>query len=102
MQYGIGDRVLLNSRNLQLAGSRKFKQCWLGPFPVVGLAGPVAYRVELPRHLGRVHPVFHVSLLRRFHAGGDDSAIPEPVVVDDQEEHEVEAIVGHCTYRGQL
>ena len=28
--------------------------------------GSVAYEIELPNDLARVHPVFHVSMLRKF------------------------------------
>ena len=73
----------------------------MGPFPIVGTAGPVAYRLELPRQWGHVHPVFHVSLLRRYQPGGEEDVIPNPVVIGEQEEHEVEAIVGHWVFRGQ-
>ena len=45
--------------------------------------------------------MFHVSLLRRYHPGGEEAVIPDPVVVGEHEELEVEAIVGHRRYRGQ-
>ena len=39
----------------------------------------------------RVHNVFHISLLKPYMAGGGDGlAVPEPILVDGQEEWEVE------------
>ena len=49
-----------------------------------------------------MHPVFHVSLLRRYHAGGDGVEPPEPVVVDDEDQYEVETILQHRRHHGEL
>ena len=38
---------------------------YIGPFPITGKVGPVAYRLKLPEEMGGVHDVFHVSNLRR-------------------------------------
>ena len=41
-----------------------------------------------------VHHVFHISLLKPYVAGGGDGlAVPEPILVDGQEEWEVERIL---------
>ena len=38
---------------------------YIGPFRILAKRGEVAYQLELPPHLSRVHDVFHVSQLRR-------------------------------------
>src|SRR3954463_8719536 len=38
---------------------------YIGPFRILAKHGEVAYQLELPPHLSRVHDVFHVSQLRR-------------------------------------
>ena len=55
----------------------------MGPFLVTACIGEVAYHLDLKGRLTRVHPVFHVSLLRRFVAGGDGVEPPEPIEVED-------------------
>ncbi|XP_070002701.1 uncharacterized protein [Nicotiana sylvestris] len=46
---------------------------FIGPFDVLRGVGEVAYELALPPILAGVHPVFHVSMLRKYH--GDTSHI---------------------------
>ncbi|GKC16145.1 hypothetical protein Tco_1012927, partial [Tanacetum coccineum] len=46
----------------------------VGPFKVLEKVGSVAYKLELPQELNRVHNTFHVSNLKKFYAD-------EPLVV---------------------
>ena len=52
-------------------------------FLVTARIGEVAYHLDLKGRFTRVHPVFHVSLLRRFVAGGNGVEPPEPIEVED-------------------
>ena len=40
----------------------------------------------------RIHSVFHVSLLKRYHRDGHWVAPPPPVIIDDEAEWEVDRI----------
>ena len=44
--------------------------------------------------------MFHVSLLKPFHSGGDGQDAPTPILVDGEVEYEVESIVGYQISRG--
>ena len=93
MSYEVGNEVLLDTKNLNLAGSKKFKTRWVGPFRVVATAGPVACKLELGGRLQRVHPVFHISLLKPYHAGGDGRGAPESIEAEGDKEFEIERLL---------
>jgi hypothetical protein len=72
-----------------------------GPFPVIKQINPVAYQLRLPLSW-RVHPVFHVSLLRPTHVNEalhpttvDDTLRPPPDIIDGEEEYGVDSILDH-------
>ncbi len=100
MPLVVGQKVWLSSENVNLAGnpSGKFRQRYLGPFRVKRLVSKVACELELPPTLKRLHPVFHVSLLKphvedEIHPAQPQ---PDPVLNDDgEEEYYVEEIIGH-------
>ena len=56
----------------------------MGPFAVVDLVGPVAVHLALTRKLRGLHPVFHISLLRRYKPGGDGVGPLPPIVADEK------------------
>ena len=39
---------------------------YIGPFPIVKKIEKVTYKLELPEDLKAIHPVFHVSLLKKY------------------------------------
>jgi hypothetical protein len=95
-----GDKVLLSTENLKLpsSASRKLTARWIGPYPIRRAVSPVAYELLLPRTL-RVHPVFHVSLLKAYREdpiNPSPPSPPEPLVNDEgQEEYFVQELLQH-------
>ena len=48
-----------------------------------------------------MHPVFHVSLLKRYYTNGVMGPPPPPIVIDGEEENEVEEILTHKPKTGR-
>ncbi|XP_070030309.1 uncharacterized protein LOC142161993 [Nicotiana tabacum] len=44
----------------------KLSPRYIGPYRILRRIGHVAYELELPKELVVVHPVFHVSMLKKF------------------------------------
>ncbi|KAK1424591.1 hypothetical protein QVD17_19924 [Tagetes erecta] len=82
LEYEIGDMVLLKVSPwkgvFRFAKKGKLAPRYVGPFKVLKRIGKVSYELELPEELGGVHPVFHVSNLKKCLS--DDNLI---VPIDD-------------------
>jgi len=98
LPFKIGDKVLLEARNINIPGTvRFFQQKRLGPFPIIEQIRPIAYRLKLPAKW-RIHPVFHASLLTHYHENdiqGPNYDRPSPDIIEGSEEFEVEKIIQH-------
>jgi hypothetical protein len=95
--YKVGDKVLLNTKYLNLKHSktnRKLLLKWIGPFEVVQVVGPVAYKLKMNPGW-RVHLVFHVSLLELYGEDGRVQPPPPPIEMEGALEYEVESILEH-------
>ena len=59
---------MLSTKNLPLPAtfSRKLAAKWTGPLDILAKFGAVAYKVDRPVGLKKLHDVFHVSLLKPF------------------------------------
>ncbi|KAG6614674.1 reverse transcriptase [Phytophthora cinnamomi] len=105
--FAVGDKVLLDSQNLDLAhigasGRRKLASRFLGPYTVEAVAGPSRYRLTLPPGL-RLFPEFHVSLLKPYVHDDDPSRVnrvPRVIVADGSEGLLVRSITGHRRRKG--
>jgi len=95
-----GEKVWLNMKNIKTTRpTKKLDDRRAGPFIVEEKISPVAYRLKLPVSW-RVHPVFHISLLRPANVNdnlhpADEVERPPPDIINQEEEYEVEDIIDH-------
>lgn len=68
MEYQEGDLVLVKLLPKAFKSVHKgLVRRYEGPLPITKRVGKVSYQLLLPSKL-RIHPVFHVSLLKPYHA----------------------------------
>ncbi|XP_070034491.1 uncharacterized protein [Nicotiana tomentosiformis] len=71
MSFMEGEKVLLRvspMKGIKRFGRKsKLSTRYIGSFEVLERVGKVAYRIAWPPSLAGVHPVFHVSMLRKYH-----------------------------------
>jgi hypothetical protein len=101
LSFSVGDQVMLSTTNIKLAGAKKLSARWIGPFKVLKRVGKVAYELDLPLPYAKLHPVYHVGLLKAYN---EDPArpdrAPQPKLLQEGEfapgtRFEVERIVSH-------
>ena len=99
LKFKKGDKVLLSTTNMQFKMPRKLQPRYVGPFEIVNVISDAAYELKLSGSLTRLHPVFHVSLLRPYVPGFGPPPSPPPPLESGPgyERFEVQAIVGHRT-----
>nr|GFB50828.1 putative reverse transcriptase domain-containing protein [Tanacetum cinerariifolium] len=72
MEFQVGDKVMLKvlpwKRVIHFGKRGKLNPRYVGPFKVLEEIGKVAYKLEFPKELGRVHNTFCVSNLKKCHA----------------------------------
>jgi hypothetical protein len=99
LSFKVNDRVLLDARDITFTtGSKKLLDKYLGPYPVMEVISPTAYKLKLPPKF-RIHPVFHVSKLKEAKESVDfpdreQVDRPAPELLGSEDAWEVEALVG--------
>ncbi|GKE52409.1 hypothetical protein Tco_1487565 [Tanacetum coccineum] len=69
LEFQVGDKVMLKvspwKEVIRFGKRGKLKPRYIRPFKVLAKFGIVAYRLELPDQLSRVHSTFHVFNLKK-------------------------------------
>ncbi|GJX36569.1 putative reverse transcriptase domain-containing protein [Tanacetum coccineum] len=87
-EFEFGDKVMLKVspwKGVIHFGKRgKLNPRYIGPFKILAKVGTLAYRLELPEQLSRVHRTFHVSNLKKCFVD-EPLAIPlDEIQIDDK------------------
>lgn len=102
-----GQLVLLSTKNIKTnRPSKKLDNRWIGPFTIENKIGEQSYRLKLPKHY-KIHPVFHVQVLKRYTRGDIVDPPPPEMVFNEEygqriEEHEVEEVLDSRIYRKKI
>ena len=84
--FQVGDMAYLKvqpyrQNALGLRGSLKLRSKYYGPYKILAKVGDLAYKLQLPEE-AEIHPVFHVSQLKR-HLGNNAIPLPHVPLVTD-------------------
>ncbi|GJX74516.1 putative reverse transcriptase domain-containing protein [Tanacetum coccineum] len=87
-EFQVGDKVLLKVSSwkgvIRFSKRGKLNPRYIKSVKILANVGTVAYRLELPKQLGRVHSTFHVSNLKKC-LSDETLVIPlEEIQIDDK------------------
>lgn len=101
-KFKVGDKVLLSTQHINSPidknrPTKKLAPKYIGPYKIVTAISTTAYKLDLPENL-KIHPVFHISLLKHYQETSENFSRPTPpptiiIPETEEEEYEVEAIL---------
>ena len=87
LEFEVGDFVFLKVspwKGVMRFGKKgKLAPRFVGPFEITHRVGKLSYRLDLPPNLSNVHPVFHVSMLRKYEPDPSHVIDHSDLVVED-------------------
>ncbi|XP_059659221.1 uncharacterized protein LOC132306041 [Cornus florida] len=87
LEFEVGDFVFLRIspwKGIMRFGKKgKLSPRYIGPYKILERIGAMAYRLELPKELSRLHDVFHVAMLRKYISEPSHVLVAEPIKVKE-------------------
>ncbi|GJS46986.1 putative reverse transcriptase domain-containing protein [Tanacetum coccineum] len=88
MEFQVGDKVMLKVSPwkgvVRFGKWGNLNPRYVGPFKVLKKVGAIAYKLELPQELSRVHNTFHVSNLKKCYSDDPLVVLLEGLQLDDK------------------
>jgi hypothetical protein len=85
LEFAVGDEVLLKvspTKGIVHFGIKeKLSPRYIGPYLITARVGSLAYRLQLPESMAGVHPVFHVSILRKYITDPELKIEADPIII---------------------
>ncbi|GJT95477.1 putative reverse transcriptase domain-containing protein [Tanacetum coccineum] len=88
LEFQVGDKVMLKvspwKGMIHFGKQGKLNPRYIRPFKIIAKVGTVAYRLELPEQLSRIHSTFHISNMKKC-MSDETLAIPlDEIQIDDK------------------
>ncbi|GJV19390.1 putative reverse transcriptase domain-containing protein [Tanacetum coccineum] len=88
LEFQAGDKVMLKVSSwkgvIRFGKRGKLNPRYIGPFKILAKVGTVAYRLELPEQLSRVHSTFHISNLKKYFSDEPLAISLDEIQIDDK------------------
>ncbi|XP_055960623.1 uncharacterized protein LOC126668412 [Mercurialis annua] len=96
IEFQVGDFVFLRVSPMKgvvrFGVKGKLAPRYIGPYEISERIGAVAYRLVLPPDMSLVHPVFHVSMLRKCVSDPSHVIVPQSVEIDQELSYEEQPV----------
>ncbi|XP_055826471.1 uncharacterized protein LOC129894889 [Solanum dulcamara] len=96
MTFEASEQVLLKVSSIKgvmrFGKKGKLSPRYIGPFEILDCVRSVAYKLSLPLKLSGVHPMFHVSMLKKYYENGDYIIKLDSVLLNKEFQYEEETV----------